>query len=169
MDTMDKTVNLLMKHGKKSKAERIVFEAFSQVAREVELLAEGGLGSHRNPKGANGQHEAEVILNKAINNVKPVIEIKTVRIAGTTYKVPAPIRWERQKTLALRWIIEAARSRQSRPGPDARVGLRSTKSSSYALALELIDALKKQGSVIKRRDALYQEAEHNRAFSHYRW
>ena len=157
---MGKAANLLMKHGKKSKAERIIFEAFSQARQGA--VAQGAAAPQSaegqadgRPRQHAGQREAEALLSRAINNVKPVIEIKSVRIAGTTYKVPAPIRWERQKTLAMRWIIEAARGRSG--------------SMSKKLALELIDALKKQGTVIKRRDVLYQEAEHNRAFSHYRW
>ena len=95
-------------------------------------------------------------LKKALDNVRPSVEVRSRRVGGATYQVPVEVSWDRQVTLAFRWIIMYARTRKG-------MGMRK------ALALELMDAYKNQGSSIKKRDDTHKMAQANKAFAHYRW
>jgi len=126
-----------MKNGKKSTAERIVYGAFSQVEER------------------SGRQGIE-IFEQAIRNVTPVIEVKPRRVGGATYQVPIDIRSERRQALALRWLLNAARTRGGRSMEDR-------------LASELMDAANNAGNAVRRKEEVHRMAEANRAFVHYRW
>jgi len=126
-----------MLDGKKSTAERIVF---------------GALGSLEEKEG----QPAVTILQQAVRNSSPQLQVKSRRIGGATYQVPVDVSPDRSLTLALRWLIASARSRQG-------------KSMIEKLAAELGDASKGQGATVKKRDDTHRMAEANRAFAHYRW
>ena len=132
-----KFVNTLMKHGKKSVAEKILYRAFDNVHKKI------------------GQEGIEV-FKKALENVRPFVEVKSRRVGGATYQVPVEVRTVRQTTLAMRWIVDAAKKR-------------SEKSMINKLAGELIDASEQKGAAMKKREETLRMAEANKAFSHYRW
>jgi small subunit ribosomal protein S7 len=126
-----------MKKGKKSLAEGILY---------------GALGIVEN----KSQKDPVPIFKKAIQNIKPMVEVKSRRVGGATYQVPIEVRSERQTTLALRWLVETARKRGER-GMDTK------------LALEIMDAADNTGTAVKKREDTHRMAEANKAFSHYRW
>jgi small subunit ribosomal protein S7 len=132
-----KFVNILMKHGKKSIAEKIIYRAFDSVNKK------------------SGQDGIEV-FKKALDNVRPSVEVKSRRVGGATYQVPVEVRPVRQTTLAMRWIIDAAKKR-------------GEKSMINKLAGELVDASEQKGAAMKKREETLRMAEANKAFSHYRW
>jgi len=132
-----KFINCLMWGGKKSVAERIVYGALDQVERRT------------------GRPPLDV-FEQAIRNATPIIEVKPRRVGGATYQVPVDIRSERRQTLAVRWILQAARSRSGHSMPEK-------------LAAELVDASNNTGNAIRRREDTHRMAEANRAFVHYRW
>jgi small subunit ribosomal protein S7 len=134
---LTKFVNMIMMDGKKSVAERIIYGALDQVAEK-----KGG-----DPIDA---------LETALDNVRPMVEVKSRRVGGATYQVPVEVRAVRRDTLAMRWIIDAARKR-------------SEKSMAMRLAGELMDASEQRGSAVKKREDTHRMAEANKAFSHYRW
>ncbi|HFE32425.1 MAG TPA: 30S ribosomal protein S7 [Gammaproteobacteria bacterium] len=135
--TVAKFVNMLMMDGKKSVAERVVYGALDQVVDRV--------------KG-----EPVELLNKALENVRPMVEVKSRRVGGATYQVPVEVRAERRITLAMRWLVDAARKR-------------GEKSMDRRLAGEIMDAVEGRGAAVKRREDVHRMAEANKAFSHYRW
>jgi small subunit ribosomal protein S7 len=136
-EMLAKFVNMVMRSGKKSVAERIVYGALDQIADK------------------NSGDPMEV-LDKALDNVRPVVEVKSRRVGGATYQVPVEVRSVRRTTLAMRWMLEAARKR-------------SEKSMPLRLAGELMDAAESRGSAVKKREDTHRMAEANKAFSHYRW
>ncbi len=135
--TVAKFVNILMMDGKKSVAERVVYGALDQVVDRV--------------KG-----EPVELLNKALENVRPMVEVKSRRVGGATYQVPVEVRPERRIALAMRWLVDAARKR-------------GEKSMDRRLAGEIMDAVENRGAAVKRREDVHRMAEANKAFSHYRW
>jgi small subunit ribosomal protein S7 len=132
-----KFINILMFDGKKAVAERVVYGALDQVVDKS--------------KG-----EAVEMLSKALENVRPMVEVKSRRVGGATYQVPVEVRADRRMTLAMRWLVDAARKR-------------SEKSMDRRLAGEILDALESRGSAVKKREDVHRMAEANKAFSHYRW
>jgi len=136
-ETVAKFINVVMKSGKKSVAERIVYDA-------LDTLASRAKG---NPVD---------LFNQALDNIRPMVEVKSRRVGGATYQVPVEVRHDRQMALAMRWITEAARAR-------------SGKSMGQRLAEELMDAAEKRGNAMKKREDVHRMAEANKAFSHYRW
>jgi len=132
-----KFINILMLDGKKAVAERVVYGALDQVVEKS--------------KG-----EAVEVLNKALENVRPMVEVKSRRVGGATYQVPVEVRADRRMALAMRWLVEAARKR-------------SEKSMDRRLAGEILDAMESRGSAVKKREDVHRMAEANKAFSHYRW
>ena len=135
-----KFMNVIMKSGKKSAAERIIYGALDRIAEKT---------------GKKG-NEAIDVLSLALDNVKPVVEVKSRRVGGATYQVPVEVRSTRRQTLAMRWMIEAARAR-------------SEKSMAFRLAHELMDAAESRGSAVRKREDTHRMAEANKAFAHYRW
>jgi small subunit ribosomal protein S7 len=134
---VSKFVNRIMKQGKKSTAEKIVYTALAAIEQQE-------------------QKPAISVLEQAIRNATPQLEVKARRVGGATYQVPVEIPQGRALTLAMRWLIASAIAR-------------SGKSMSEKLAGELSDAAKGQGATIKKRDDTHKMAEANRAFAHYRW
>ncbi|ADV33946.1 30S ribosomal protein S7 [Candidatus Blochmanniella vafra str. BVAF] len=132
-----KFINILMLNGKKSVAEFIVYSALDIV-------------KHRSGKDCIESFE------RALDNVRPVVEVKSRRVGGSTYQVPVEVRLVRRNTLAMRWIIESARKRQD-------------KSMEIRLANELLDASEGKGNAVKKREEVHRIAESNKAFAHYRW
>lgn len=130
-------INRVMMRGKKSVAERIVYDALDIIEQQ-------------------GAKEPASVLEQAVRNVTPQLEVKARRVGGATYQVPIEVRPERGRSLALRWLIATAR---------ARAG----KSMAAKLAAELSDASKGQGTAVKKREDTHKMAEANRAFAHYRW
>ncbi len=137
---LTKFINMIMNHGKKSVAENIVYDA-------LETMAD---------KSGQSQETAVEMLGQALDNVKPAVEVKSRRVGGATYQVPVEVRPARRETLAMRWVIDAARKR-------------SEKSMAQRLANELLDAADNRGSAVKKREDTHRMAEANKAFSHYRW
>jgi small subunit ribosomal protein S7 len=135
--TVSKFINSLMIQGKKSTAEGIFYAAMDIVEAKT---SQPGVG----------------IFKQALNNLKPVVEVKSRRVGGATYQVPVEISFERQESLALRWIVTAAGTRKGVPMRDA-------------LAAEIVDAYNNTGSVVKKKEDTHKMAQANRAFAHLRW
>ncbi len=134
---VSKFINSIMLDGKKSIASKIFYEALEAIEKKSE------------EKGID-------VFNKAIENVKPVMEVKSRRIGGATYQVPIEVRPVRQQSLAMRWLIEYTRKRSERTMKDR-------------LANELLDASNERGATFKKKEDTYKMAEANKAFAHYRW
>ena len=130
-------VNKIMSRGKRSVAESIVYDALKQIE-------------------AKTQQEPVSVLKRAIENVRPPLEVKSRRVGGATYQVPVEVRPRRATTLAIRWITGFARQRRER-------------TMAERIAMELMDAANGLGASIKRRDDMQKMAESNKAFAHYRW
>jgi len=132
-----KFINMVMRSGKKSLAERVVYGALDTVVER-------------------GKGDPLEVFQKALTNVRPVVEVKSRRVGGATYQVPVEVRSTRQTALAMRWLTDAARKR-------------GEKSMHLRLAGELMDAADNRGSAVKKREDTHRMAEANKAFSHYRW
>jgi small subunit ribosomal protein S7 len=132
-----KFINMLMRDGKKSTAERITYDALESI---------------RSKRGADPVE----VLDQALQNVSPAVEVKSRRVGGATYQVPVEVRPVRRQALAMRWIIDAARRR-------------GEKSMKAKLAAELSDASDKRGAAFKKREDTHRMADANKAFAHYRW
>ena len=130
-------INKIMLEGKKSVAERIVYGALNQI------------------KEKTGEDPIEV-FTKAIDNAKPLVEVRSRRVGGATYQVPVEVRQDRRVTLAMRWLVQYARSRNER-------------TMMNKVASEIMDAAAGQGETIKKRQDTHRMAEANKAFAHYRW
>jgi small subunit ribosomal protein S7 len=134
---LTKFINMIMKGGKKSTAETIMYKALDSIDQK-------------------SPGEAIEVLGKALENVSPMVEVKSRRVGGATYQVPVEVRPDRRTALAMRWIIEAARKR-------------GEKSMQLKLAGELLDANENRGSAVKKREDTHRMAEANKAFAHFRW
>ena len=139
-ELLAKFMNMIMNDGKKSVAERIIYGALDRITE----------------KDAQADTKALEVLEQALENVKPVVEVKSRRVGGATYQVPIEVRPVRRQTLAMRWVIEAARKR-------------SEKSMAHRLAHELMDAADNRGTAVKKKEDTHRMAEANKAFSHYRF
>jgi small subunit ribosomal protein S7 len=129
-------VNRLMRGGKKSVALNVLYKSFDLIEERA-------------------QRSSIEVFDQALNNVRPQVEVRPRRVGGATYQVPIPVDQSRQNTLAMRWLLSAARSRNGR-------------SMAEKLASEFMDAANNQGAAVKRRDDAHRMAEANRAFSHFR-
>ena len=132
-------INKVMLHGKRNVAEKIVYDAMD--------IIQGRL---------DGDEQAIDTVKRAIDNVKPPLEVRSRRVGGATYQVPVEVRPRRATTLAIRWIVDYSRQRRE-------------KTMSQCLANELMDAANGLGAAMKRRDDIQKMAESNKAFAHYRW
>lgn len=132
-----KLINKLNEEGKKSKAEAILYGAFKVIEDKTKT-------------------EPMKVFKKALDNVKPVLEVKSRRVGGATYQVPVEVRPDRKLSLALRWLVAYSRAR-------------GEKSMKEKLAAELIDASNNKGGSVKKREDVHKMAEANKAFAHYRW
>ena len=137
-DTLvSKFINVIMWDGKKSKAQKIVYKAFDIIRQKT------------------GQDPLEV-FKKAVDNVKPVLEVRPRRVGGATYQVPIEVQEPRRTSLAIRWIVQAARAKSGKP-------------MFQKVAEELMAAYQNTGTAIKKKEDTHRMAEANRAFAHYRW
>ena len=143
-------IRVVMKDGKKTTAEKIIYGAIDKIKEAVEKTPEKFV------KEEKQYTDALEVLTAAIDQMKPQVEVKTRRVGGTTYPVPVPIAPNRQLSLALRWTTTFASGRHGMGMP-------------VAVANELIDAFQGQGSVIKKRDDVHKMAAANKAFAHYAW
>ncbi|ACM21970.1 ribosomal protein S7 [Geotalea daltonii FRC-32] len=132
-----KLVNIIMFDGKKSTAERALYGALEIVSEKV-------------------NEEPVKILKKSLDNIKPMLEVKSRRVGGSTYQVPVEVRAERRVSLAMRWLVKYANDR-------------SEKTVTDKLAGEILDAYNNRGAAVKKREDTHKMAEANRAFAHYRW
>ena len=135
-ETIARFINMVMKSGKKSIAEKIVYGAMDVIEA----------------KNSN----ALELVEKALDNVAPTVEVKSRRVGGATYQVPVEVRASRRMALAMRWLIESARKRGENSMP-------------RKLAAELLDASENRGGAIKKREETHRMAEANKAFAHFRW
>lgn len=133
-----KFINMVMRSGKKSIAEKIVYGALDEVGAKKKT------------------DDSLAVFNQALGNVKPIVEVKSRRVGGATYQIPVEVRSDRGMTLAMRWLVDAAKKR-------------GEKSMGLRLAGELMDASENRGVAIKKREDVHKMAEANKAFSHYRW
>jgi len=131
-------INTVMRGGKKSVAERVVYGAFDRIAEKLK---------DKNPIE---------VLQAAMDNVKPKLEVKSRRVGGANYQVPVEVTADRQEALALRWMIDYAKGRKA-------TGM------TTALAAEIMDAANNTGNAVKKREDMHKMAQANRAFAHYRW
>jgi len=132
-----RVINYVMRAGKKSTAERIIYGAMNQIQAK----------SDQDPLG---------VLIRAVDNIKPRVEVKSRRVGGATYQVPVEISARRQLALALRWLVQYSSARRGMP-------------MEQAIALELLDAYNNQGGCIKKREDTHKMAQANKAFAHYAW
>ena len=130
-------INKVMIEGKKSKAEKVVYEALNTIGQREGV----------DPVG---------ILQKAVDNVRPLLEVKSRRVGGATYQVPVEVKTRRSRTLAVRWIVAFSR-------------IRREKTMAERLAAEVLDAANRTGYSVKKKEDLHRMAEANKAFAHYRW
>jgi len=132
-----KFINQVMRKGKKTVAERIVYQSLEGINKKT-------------------KKDSLEVFEEALKNASPLLEVKSKRIGGATYQVPVPVEKDRKTTLAIRWIIEAARSKKGKP-------------MAEKLAEELIAAAENTGKAVKKRENIHRMAEANRAFAHFSW
>jgi small subunit ribosomal protein S7 len=130
-------INKVMLHGKKSLAERVVYQALDKISEQT-------------------ANDPVITLKKAVENARPLLEVRSRRVGGATYQVPVEVRPHRGTTLALRWLVNFSRQRKEHTIADR-------------LVAELMDASQGQGGSVKRREDIHKMAEANKAFAHYRW
>lgn len=136
-----KFINQVMRSGKKSISEKIVYGALSTIKDKLKFAQ---------------QEEALAALEKALENVRPLVEVKSRRVGGATYQVPVEVRPARSQTLAMRWLIDAAKTRRE-------------KTMALRLAAESMEAVENRGSAFKKKEDVHRMAEANKAFAHFRW
>ena len=134
---LSKFINFVMYDGKKTTAEKIIYSALDRIKEKT-------------------KEDPIKVFNDAIRNVRPNLEVRSRRVGGATYQVPVEVKTKRSETLALRWLLDAARKRKN-------------KSMSDKLINELMDAAQNKGSAIKKREDTHKMAESNKAFAHFRW
>jgi small subunit ribosomal protein S7 len=135
-EMLTKFMNMVMEDGKKSVAEKILYGALGRISEKSK--------------------DPISVLEQALDNVRPMVEVKSRRVGGATYQVPVEVRTERRTTLAMRWVLDAARKR-------------GENTMALRLAGELADAAESRGGAVKKREDTHRMAEANKAFSHYRW
>ncbi|MBI3318250.1 MAG: 30S ribosomal protein S7 [Candidatus Omnitrophica bacterium] len=136
--SVQRFINMVMVAGKKSLAERIVYSAMDSAGKKLQV------------------ESPLIVFDKAIQNAKPLVEVKSRRVGGATYQVPIEVRTDRGTFLAMRWIRDFARGKAGKPMQER-------------LAEELVNAYQGTGSAVKRKEEMHRMAEANKAFSHYRW
>lgn len=168
-ELLAKFINCVMRNGKKSVAEHIVYGALDNVLKKTagrmpSEKSDEGEGRERKQRKITGDirtsaeaREAVLeIFKKALDNVTPTVEVKSRRVGGSTYQVPVEIRVSRRMALAMRWLVEYSNKR-------------GEKTMENRLASEILDALENRGGAIKKREDVHRMAKANQAFAHYRW
>jgi small subunit ribosomal protein S7 len=140
---ISKFINIIMTQGKKSVSERIAYGALDLIKSRIQ-------------KDEVTKGNPMVVFEQALKNVRPLLEVKSRRVGGSTYQVPVEVRMERQESLAMRWLVDAAKER-------------GEHSMIEKLAAELMDASNKRGGAMKKKEDTHRMAEANKAFAHYRW
>ncbi len=135
--TLSRFINILMLSGKKAVAEKIVYGALDRISEK-------------------NKGEPLEVFEKALDNIRPMVEVKSRRVGGATYQVPIEVRSDRGVALAMRWLVDSARKR-------------GEKSMGMRLAGEILDAYEQKGTAVKKREDTHRMAEANKAFAHYRW
>lgn len=135
-----KLINVVMKDGKKSIAQKHIYQALDLIGQKT-------------------KQDPLTVLRQALENVKPSMEVRSRRIGGAAYQVPTPVRGDRKESLAVRWVIDAARKKSNR----------EFHHFSEKLAAEILDALNNQGGAMDKKNQMTKMAEANKAFSHFRW
>lgn len=152
-ELLAKFINHVMQDGKRSLSERVVYGALDEAEKRLKDKTEEG----ESGEGGSSSHPKPIlILNRALGNIRPNVEVKARRVGGATYQVPMEVRSERAMSLAMRWLISAAKSRNE-------------KSMTLRLAAEVVEACEGRGSAVKKRDDTHRMAQANKAFAHYRW
>ncbi|HTK85494.1 MAG TPA: 30S ribosomal protein S7 [Patescibacteria group bacterium] len=146
---LSKFINCIMYEGKKSVAERIVYDA-------IAIMDKKAANENFDDEAASATSKGLAVFHRALKKVRPQVEVRSRRVGGATYQVPVEVRTERGVALAMRWIIDAARSRGEHTMTDRLVG-------------ELMDAAHDRGNAAKKRDDTHKMADANKAFAHYRW
>ena len=172
-ELVTKFINVVMNGGKKSIAEKIVYGALQRLAEQEQRSGGGGDGDGGDEGGGSGTKTARPIkgdintskavrelalqgFEKALENARPSVEVKSRRVGGSNYQVPIEVRAERRVALAMRWLVQYAAKR-------------GEKTMVHRLAGELIDAIQSRGGAVKKRQDTHRMAEANKAFAHYRW
>jgi small subunit ribosomal protein S7 len=172
-DRLAKFINVIMRRGKKSLAENIVYEALTEVSKRLKKSSDKHHSSKKDEESGEGEggrsggsgavklkpgqgKEGLDVLDKALNNVRPTVEVKSRRVGGATYQVPIEVSVDRGLALAMRWVVKAAKDR-------------SEKTMVLRLAAEILDAHEGRGTAVKIRDDMHRMAKANQAFAHYRW
>ena len=173
-ELLAKFINCVMRNGKKSIAEKIVYGALSAVAKRAAsdqpVQEEGGESGEGAAGAKKAKHSTSVDIRasesartlaldtfkKALENVTPSVEVKSRRVGGSTYQVPVEIRTDRRRALAMRWLVEYASQRND-------------KTMVLRLANEILDAIQGHGGAVKKREDVHRMAKANQAFAHYRW
>jgi len=167
---VSKFINAIMWDGKKSVAQKVFYDAMKIVAKKVKAAnpADAASPENREKKSAkdNGKDQASTngkktvnpleVFETAVNNVKPLLEVRSKRVGGASYQIPMQVRPKRQQSLAFRWIIQSARSKKGKP-------------MCERLASELIDAYNRTGGAMTTRENVHRMAEANKAFAHFAW
>ncbi|OGT23920.1 MAG: 30S ribosomal protein S7 [Gammaproteobacteria bacterium RIFCSPLOWO2_02_FULL_38_11] len=164
-ELLAKFINTIMSHGKKSIAESIVYGALEKLQEKLGTKLQSYL--HKKKDNANTEDDGEVsgekkqqvlvdVFDRALDNVRPSVEVRARRVGGSTYQIPVEVRPSRRTTLAMRWIVESACDR-------------SEKTMALRLAAELMDALDGRGAAVKKRETAHSMAKANQAFAHFRW
>jgi small subunit ribosomal protein S7 len=168
-DRLAKFINVVMRRGKKSLAESIVYDALSEVAKRLKKDKHGSSHKSKDEDESGGSKSGGAgklkpasskdgleALDKAFNNIRPTVEVKSRRVGGATYQVPIEVAVDRGIALAMRWLAKAANDR-------------SEKTMVLRLAAEILDAHEGRGAAVKIRDDMHRMAKANQAFAHYRW
>lgn len=151
-----KFINQVMTDGKKSVAERIVYGALDKILEVAKSKRkEGEQGDEVGGRASAGNSFALDVFTQALDNLKPVVEVRSRRVGGSTYQIPVEVKQSRSIALAMRWLVESARSR-------------SEKSMAIRLAHEAMDAYENKGNAIKKREDVHRMAKANQAFAHFR-
>lgn len=158
-ELLAKFINVLMVHGKKSIAEKVIYGALDMLQDKLRKAkkesADGDDGSESGGKGSES-HSILQYFEQALDNVRPTVEVRSRRVGGATYQVPTEVRMDRSIALGMRWIVQSARQR-------------GEKGMMLRLAGELIDAAQNKGASVKKREEVHRMAKANQAFAHFRW
>ena len=153
-EVVSKFVNCVMEDGKKSVAEKAVYQAFDILKSKAKVHADEDGDSGES--GQQGGGSVLVLFDKVLDSVRPTVEVRSRRVGGATYQIPVEVRAERAMALAMRWLIQYSRQR-------------SEKGFVRRLAGEMLDALEGRGQAVKKREDTHRMAKANQAFAHYRW
>lgn len=154
-DVIAKFINHVMRRGKKSIAEKVVYGALEEVLKRSKSKSQDS-GESDGEAGGARQLSAITILERVLEKLRPSVEVRSRRVGGSTYQVPVEVRASRQMTLAMRWLVEAANSR-------------SEKSMPLRLAGEMLDVMHGRGNALKKKEETLKMAMANQAFAHFRW